>query len=394
MAFHMNKFFNQAMLTLAGVILLIGIWRTTGTKAEPVDVLFCVYDLGDTLPLEKVMSKLEKEKVSYKVMAIGKASEKLKSSTHLVSIEGFKSEETINWPRERLLSDQILKGLKKRYQPKVIIAGMAAAFQAQVLTYFKEQEAYTLAFYDNFDPVTTKEYVQPFLQQVGTIDTYLIPAQATLKSFQAHEKTKIANLEVVGQPVLEEWDEIFNTTDRAKLRKKIGLPDTAQVILFVGGYDSTYQEYFTRFVQGAKKLEGQKDVKFLVTYHPKTDGSLEKKIVTEQKATNIQIIDKDGPSSTQLATLAKVLVCHKSGMGMQALYKGLLVMYVVKKDSYPNFALDQGLATQAETAEEVAETLKRLLAAVNKNRADVKNLGVPMNATSEIVAKIKEHLTK
>ena len=194
--------------------------------------------------------------------------------------------------------------------------------------------------------------------------------------------------------MLEEWDEIFTVTKRADLRKKIGLADADQVVLFVGGYDDTYQEYFTRFVEGAKKLEGQKHVKFLVTYHPKTDGSLEKKVITEQKATNVQVIDKGGPSSMQLATLAKVLVCHKSGMGMQALYKGLSVVYVVKKGSYPNFALEQGLAEQVEAADEVAETLQRLLAAANSNRADIKDLGVPRDATLAIVGEIKERIGK
>ena len=390
----MNKFYNFGALTLAGLILLVGIWQTTPAKPELVDVLVCVYDMGDAGPLEKVTAKFDRERISYRVVAIGKAAEKLGVSESLVSLKALKSKEIINLPREKLLSEQLLKDISAQCQPKVVLAGMAAACQAQLLNHFKAQGAYTVAFYDNFDPITTKEYVQPFLEEVGKIDVYMIPAKATLKSFQEHERTKSAKLEVVGQPMLEEWDEIFTVTKRADLRKKIGLADADQVVLFVGGYDDTYQEYFTRFVEGAKKLEGQKHVKFLVTYHPKTDGSLEKKVITEQKATNVQVIDKGGPSSMQLATLAKVLVCHKSGMGMQALYKGLSVVYVVKKGSYPNFALEQGLAEQVEAADEVAETLQRLLAAANSNRADIKDLGVPRDATLAIVGEIKERIGK
>ena len=390
----MSKFQKTAVFLLAGFILALGIWQTSPTKAQAVDVLVCVYDMGDTGPLERVSAQLVQQKISYKVVAIGKAAEKLKGSDSIVSLNDMKFDETITWPRDKLLPEQTLKDLSTQYQPKVVMAGMAAACQAQLLNHFKANGAYTIAFYDNFDPITTKEYVQPFLQQVGKIDTYMIPAQATLKSFQAHEKTKAAKLEVVGQPMLEEWDEIFKTTNREDLLKKVGLSMTDQVVLFVGGYDDTYREYFTRFVQGAKKLENHKDLQFLVTYHPKTDGSLEKSIIAEQKATNIQVIDKGGPSSTQLATLAKVLVCHKSGMGMQALYKGLSVLYVVQKGTYPNFALEQGWAQYAETADEVTQTLERLLAAANSNKADTKNLGVPADATLTIIGKIKEQLEK
>ncbi|RZI46531.1 hypothetical protein [Candidatus Finniella inopinata] len=391
----MSKFHKTAVFLLAGFILAFGIWQTSPTKAQAVDVLVCVYDMGDTGPLERVSAQLSQQKISYKVVAIGKAAEKLKGSDSIVSLTDMKPDETITWPREKLLSEQTLKDLSTQYQPKVVVAGMAAACQAQLLNHFKKaQGASTIAFYDNFDPITTKEYVQPFLKEIGKIDTYLIPAQATLKSFQAHEKTKSSNLEVVGQPMLEEWDEIFKTTNREDLCKKIGLAPSDQVILFVGGYDDTYREYFSRFVQGTQKLAGHKDLKFLVTYHPKTDGSLEKGVIAEQKATNIQVVDKGGPSSTQLATLAKILVCHKSGMGMQALYKGLSVLYVVQKGTYPNFALEQGWVQQAETANEVAQTLEHLLAAANSNKPDVKDLGVPTDATLTIVRKIKEHLEK
>ena len=386
----MNKFYNFGALTLAGLILLVGIWTMS---RQSIDVLLCVYDVGDVGPLERVAAKFDQEKISYKIVALGKAAEKLKGSASLQKMGYLDSDTIVNWSRGELLDISSLDELYVLH-PKVVVAGMASAFQAQLLNEFGSKGAFTVAFYDNFDPITTKEYVQPFLKEVGKIDAYMIPAKATLKSFQEHERTKSAKLEVVGQPMLEEWDEIFTVTKRADLRKKIGVADVDQVVLFVGGYDDTYQEYFTRFVQGAKKLEGQKDVKFLVTYHPKTDGSLEKKVITEQKATNVQVIDKGGPSSMQLATLAKVLVCHKSGMGMQALYKGLSVIYVVKKGSYPNFALEQGLAEQVETADEVAETLQRLLAAANSNRADIKDLGVPRDATLAIVGKVKERIGK
>ena len=162
----MNKFYNFGALTLAGLILLVGIWQTTPAKPELVDVLVCVYDMGDAGPLEKVTAKFDRERISYRVVAIGKAAEKLGVSESLVSLKALKSKEIIKLPREKLLSEQLLKDISAQCQPKVVLAGMAAACQAQLLNHFKAQGAYTVAFYGNFDPITTKEYVQPCHIQV------------------------------------------------------------------------------------------------------------------------------------------------------------------------------------------------------------------------------------
>jgi hypothetical protein len=375
------------------VYLFTLFFQISCTQTDTPKVLICVYDMGDLNPLRRVMSQLDKEKIPYKVIAVGKAAEVLKGSPSLIPLENIKEERLHQWKREELFDKKTLDIIANDYKPQIVIAGMAAAWQAQTLNYFAEQKVYTIAFYDNFDPIDKKEYVQPFLKEVKKINLYMIPSEETLKSFKVHQSIKADQLLISGQPVLEEWDDAFKVTDSTTLRKELGLTETDKVILFVGGYDDTYEEYFTKFVQGVKSFQDQKDVKFLVTYHPKSGGKIERKVIDQEKASNVTILDK--VPSVKLATITKVFVCHKSGMGMHALYAGLPVVYMVEKNYYPNFAIDKGLAMQVETPEELKETLNRILATANKNRAEVaESLGIPAGSTQLIVTTIKSVLKK
>ncbi len=372
------------------------VWTSVIEAApETIDVLMVAYDMGDTGPLKQVMQQFDQQKISYRVVAVGKASEELKDYPTLLNLEDFPNNDLKAWSREKLFDGNIIKKLQEKVSPKIVITGMASAVQAQLINGFKSQGSYTMAFYDNFDPIIDKEYVQPFLKEIQAVDAYLIPAQPTLESFKVHEKTKGAQLKVVGQPALQVWDEIFKDTDRKALREALGLNDQDQVVLFVGGYDTTYQDFFACFVEGAKNFEAHPNIKFFVTYHPKTEGELEKQIIQEKKATNIHVIEKTGPSTQQMATLANVIVCHKSNVGMQALYKRIPVIYLVKKGDYSNFALDQGLAKQVETSTDFVQTLALTLKAANQNNADFsQKMGIPENATQTIVDCVKEALSK
>jgi hypothetical protein len=206
------------------------------------------------------------------------------------------------------------------------------------------------------------------------------------------DKTKHAKLSVLGQPVLEDWDDIFSKTNKDDLKQKLGLQSSDQVILFVGGYDDTYKEYFQLFVKAMKAFKDNSDIKILVTYHPKTDGSLERSIIEEEKADNIKIIEKDGPSTAEIATITNILCCHKSSVGIQALYAGLSVVYVVKKGELNNFAIKKGLALEIDDTLELIEAIKRMLATANRNQSPIKDIGIPKEATKNIVKRIKELL--
>lgn len=355
---------------------------------EQIDILLCPYDMGDANAIKKLAQELEKEELVFKILPLGKAEEVFEKSPHLIKA---------NFPntasdREKTLTSDQLKFIKNSVKPKIVIAGMASATQAQILNLLKKEKAYTVAFYDNFDSPEGKEYIQPFLKKSEKIDEYFLPSQTTLSGFQNLDKTKYSKLSVLGQPVLEDWDEIFSNTNRDGLRKHLSMLPEDQLILFVGGYDDTYKEYFRLFVKAMKAFKNNPSITILVTYHPKTDGSLERSIVEEEKADNVKVVDKHGPSTAVVATVANVLCCHKSSVGILALYVGLPVIYVAKKGEINNFAIKQGLAFEVDDATELVETIKRILAASNKNQTKTKNIGIPKDSTKNTIKRIKEIL--
>ncbi len=360
------------------------------TMANPieVDVLFCTYDISDSASLKRIMAEFDQLNVTYKVLAFGKSVDVFHERPEFIKLDL----PDVTWDREKKLGQEHLNLIKKTLKPRMVIAGMASATQAQVLNLFKGDGAYTIAFYDNFDAPENKEYIQEFLKIIGPIDEYFLPSQTTLTGFQKMDATKQAKLSVLGQPALEDWEEIFAKTNRDELSFRLNVDKGDKVILFVGGYDDTYKEYCRLFVKAMKAFENNPHIKIFVTYHPKTDGSLERGIIAEENATNIKVIDKNGPSTAEVATIANVLVCHKSSVGVQALYVGLPVVYVVKKGELNNFAIKQGLAGEVESEQDLVETLKRILTTANRNQAPVKGLGIPKEATENMVARVREVL--
>ncbi len=350
-----------------------------------VDVLFCTYDVGDSKPLERVMTELKKLNITSKVLAFGKSADIFHQEPGLIKLELPDAK----WDREKILSNDQLTFIKNAVEPKIVIVGMASAIQAQILNFFKRERAYTIAFYDNFDAPEGKDYIQAFLKNITKIDEYFLPSATTLSGFQKMKSTKQAKLNVLGQPVLEEWGEIFTKTNKDDLRQKLNVTKQDQIILFVGGCDDTYKEYFRIFVKSMKSFP---DKKIMVTYHPKTDGSLEKAVIAEEKAQNIKVIDKGGPSTSEISTIANVLICHKSSVGVQALYMGLPVIYVVKKGDLNNFAINQGLALSVETAQDLTNILSLILSSANRNQAPIKELDIPKNATKNMITRISQIL--
>ncbi|MBY0281452.1 MAG: hypothetical protein K2W94_04760 [Alphaproteobacteria bacterium] len=378
------------MIKFLGILAILGTFlfvKTHFTAPHQVDVLFCPYDVGDSNPMKKVMYECEKQGITYKILPFGKAQEVFDKDPHLVTTDFPDTK----WDREKTLNAENLTFIKNKVKSKIVIAGMASAIQAQVLNALKDEKAYAIAIYDNFDSVVDKEYVQAFLKHVKQIDEYFLPSQTTLPGFQTLEKTRQIKLNVLGQPFLEDWDEIFSKTDKANLKQRLGLQPLGQVILFVGGYDDTYKEYFQLFVKAMRAFKDN-NIKVLVTYHPKTDGSLEKSVIEAEKADNIIVIDKNGPSTAEIATVTDILCCHKSSVGIQALYAGVPVIYVVKKGELNNFAIKKGLALEIDDTLELIEAIKRILSTANRNQAPTKDIGIPKDATKNMVKRIKELL--
>ena len=61
---------------------------------------------------------------------------------------------------------------------------MASRAQAQVANTWERTGSRIIAFYDNFEPIDTVQYVQPFLAELRYADAFHVPSARTATSFQ------------------------------------------------------------------------------------------------------------------------------------------------------------------------------------------------------------------
>lgn len=348
-------------------------------------ILFAVYDVADLNALRVVADTPEMQEKKVCFFALGQANTQLKDDPRVV-FQDVGSGGADAWPRDKLLSQDTLKHLQNVLQPKVIVTGMASAAQNQLLAFASDN---AFAFYDNFDPIKGKEYVQAFLSQSqgsGVKPTaYWVASEKTAKSFSEDARTCDVPVEVVGQPVLEEWAILFKETDRAALKQALGIEKDRRVILFAGGCDESYEAHFRLFLETVVPLIEELKLEVLITYHPKPKGVLEKKLVGALHNPHVRVIDSPpvGIATNKLATLASVFMCHKSSLGSQAISQGLPMIYVANPETYKNFVIEEKLAYISNDKKTLSRLIKELLQ--QDNTISLKPLGIPEEPASQIM---------
>ncbi len=140
-------------------------------------------------------------------------------------------------------------------------------------------------------------------------------------------------------------------------------------------------------------MKGLKNIKIFVTAHPKTDGSLEQRMITKENAKNVFLVAKGTYSTFQLGTIASLLACHKSSVALQMLYKGIPVLYVAGKDDDNNTLIKNQLAVRVETSQTIAKLVPQIIADAHKRKPSLDKLGLPQHASKNI-ARFLEVLLK
>lgn len=350
-----------------------------------VPVLFLVYNAGEAEPFREVAKKLT---VDYQIVGIGVGEEKFGKDPHFVSLgtDPFGSERSstlthdTDQNRDRLLNDATLHKILA-LDPQVVISGMASAWQAQILNAAHAKGAKTVAFYDNMNgPVTEQKYVGPFTSTIDkdAIGTWLVPGEAFTVGFKG-------NVKALGQPVLEQWDTVFQSPD-AKIKDKLGMKNGQKLILFAGGNDVTYPQYLEEMMTAVKDRE---DLFLVITPHPaRKDGIEDTLFARLGNPRNIRV--ERGIKTIDITPFASVFAAHKSSMGAHALSHGLPVLFVGPKADYASLVVvGDGLGVVAENKEEVEKSLEVLLKAEQK--PSLAKLGVPENA-SQAIAKYLDGL--
>ena len=350
------------------------------TWAAPlkIPILLCPYDTGDSTIIKRVSEGLDQRKIDYRILCHGRAGQIFKDHTKCVLLEGGDVQD-----RARPLSDQELAALREKFEPKSVLAGMASKGQAQILNTFQKRAA-VFAIYDNFDPPSGKAFIQPFMDTIKAPTALMVPGGFLVEGFQSEGKGRFSQILVVGQPALSEWKDVFERLDRDALREKLGLDAAQKVILFAGGMDETYKDYFKVFVQAVKTLP---DSRVFVTYHPKSTGDVERQIVAEEGASNILV--SNDVKTNELAALADVLVCHQSSVCQQAFSVGVRCAYVAGPE-YNNFLIEGRLVPRFAVVDALRTFLKDATGkptqeTLEQQRNLMKKAGIPQNPVDLIL---------
>ena len=380
----MNNKKTKAFITPTALILLMTAFLPVAVAApKSVDVLFLAYDQGESNAFMRIHNHLDALKIPYGIIAFGRAAEIFKDHPALLTFNDLSQDQNLRNNRDTRLPIEIINTVIRTTSTKIIYTGMASKAQAQMTNAFVNKGSQSIAFYDNFDPVSTKEYTQPFLQELKRVDAFHIPSEITASSFSELEKSKQAKLVVTGQPALETWDDIFVKANPSHLRKQLGISEQQPVALFAGGYNGDYTNSFRIFLQAAKKMP---DILFIVKHHPKYSGELEKKLIQEEAVPNIKLITDHSFSTPELCTLASAVVVHKSTIAQQALYKHKPVIYVADS-SFSNFIIEQRLAHRVYNPDALTKELTKLLENKEQNNS-LSTLKMPDNPSRNI----SEHL--
>ena len=331
---------------------------------ETVDVLLIAFDNGEGRAFRAALPALKTQNLSVRVLTFGPADQLFENTSGVFSLSVIAGNQTqsADWQRDRnaVLSENELQKTLQYFKPTIVVTGMAHTIQAQLLDSYRREGSYTIAFYDNFEEPGDKEYVQPWLNTTTGADELFLPATYLNKNFSGLPQFKQTQLTVTGQPVLDEWAQAFRETNRSRLRQKLTLEPERQIVVFAGGYDKSYTEALQRFLEAAK---ARTDLQFLITPHPRTDGSAENDAVAEMNKTGAEtahiFINRDIPTH-QLATVASLMVVHQSTTGFMARAQGLPVLYIAA-DNYSNPMIDGLQARRAWNWSGILNEMHRLL---------------------------------
>ncbi len=350
-------------------------------------ILFVAYDQGESNAFLHIQERLKDAGIPYRILAMGRAAEVFEDDPALIRVAELTRNDALYHNRNQPLDQRLVYQLTEMISAKIVYTGMASRAQAQVANTWERTGSRIIAFYDNFEPIDTVQYVQPFLAELRYADAFHVPSARTATSFQALAKAVGADVVVTGQPTMEAWDKSYQQTDPDLLRRTLDIAPQQPVVLFAGDYSNSYPEALQTFISAAGMLP---DILFLMTHHPKSDGSLERSAIAASPTKNIHLLDPDAFSAATLSTIASVVIVHKSSIAQQAIYQGKPVIYVAEP-GYRNLMLAEQLAVRASTPKPLALMLDAHLRGY-RVPAVAEKLGIPDTPSKTIALLLVEEL--
>lgn len=352
-------------------------------------ILFVAYDQGESNAFLRIQEQLKGANIPYRILAMGRAAEVFKDDPALIRVAELTRNEDLYNNRNQLLNQRLVFQLSEMISAKIVYVGMASRAQAQIANTWERTGSRIIAFYDNFEPIDTVKYVKPFLAELRYADAFHVPSTRTANSFQSLAKTIGADVVVTGQPNMENWNETYQQSNPTLLRRTLNIHPQQPVVLFAGDFSKSYPDALQTVVDAASFLP---EILFLITHHPKSDGSLERSAIDQSPAKNIHLVKDDAFSTATLSTIASIVMVHKSSIAQQAIYQGKPVIYVARPD-YHNLMLSEQLAIRASTPIPLAVMINAHLVGY-RTPAVAEKLGIPDAPSKTITHLMIEELKR
>ncbi len=293
-------------------------------EPRPIDVLFIAYDNGDGRAFQKLLPELSQRGISWHTLAFGPAGNLFPDYQHATNLNNqLSAPERERFLRDRnlMLPTSIPQDQVKRFQPRIVITGMAHTGQAQLTRAYWNQGAWTIAFYDNMAPPQGQAWVTPWLEQqiYPVVEELLVPTSTLVNTFPDNY-TYQHSVTPVLHPTLKDWQDTFAFVDRDKLRASLQL-DQRPVVLIAGGYGKAYEE--SRLLM-ARAARARPDIQWLLTPHPRRMNNA----FGEVRPIDDPIRTIAHVSTAHAATIADMVMSHSSSSGWMAAQMGIPVLFV------------------------------------------------------------------
>ncbi|WP_281647638.1 hypothetical protein [Parendozoicomonas sp. Alg238-R29] len=318
------------LITLCVILLLTGcaLRKNTTTSAPPsqaIDVLLIAYDNGDGRAFRSLLPELDEKNINWHLIAFGPATALFKNTPNTTLLNASASPEQLReWQNNRYttLPEKDAALLTEKLSPQIVLSGMAHSIQAQLVQQWWQQGAWTIAFYDNMEPPGGQNWVKPWLDYNPTVEQLLVTTNLVKRSFP-DKTTRSGEVSLVYHPALQEWQETFEREDRQLLAQSLNLDDRP-VVLVAGGYGDDFQRSLEVITSAAALRE---DLQWVFTPHPRT---LISPVTTNNDHTPLRTITNT--PTVRVATLAQVVVSHRSTVGWMSAQIGIPVIFVRPKE--------------------------------------------------------------
>lgn len=341
-------------------------------QKAPFQVLFCLFDAGETHALLPVITELNTKQISFKILALGTAFNILYNDPllkdSLLTLTPPKFEDRFQAVDENWIQQQL-----GEMHFDILMTGMVSQAQFQLCKILSLNSVDIIAYYDAFAPLA-EEGIQSIFIPVAT--QILVPSPNVAESLVKRYPEYAQKIHIVGQPSIETWLSLENN-DHGPIE---GIDSTKPTLLFVGGYGHEYEKAFQIFSESVPELL---EMNFLMALHPKTDGSYEKSLLG--KYWDRMIMPARDIPTKYLVSKSDVILTIHSTVGVQAAFLNKPVIYIHTEDmNYTSIALDKGWASKVISKEELLSKINEVLnsCVVPWDRFD--SGGIPKNASTNI----------